>query len=277
MLPADAKIEVAHFHGLCEEATPPGTPHTKDYYRSECVTNLLRARSRGDVRPYDHILIDEAQDFDSAWIDAVEQLLVDPSKGNLWCFFDPMQDIYRVGNNLKARLGEPFPLTINWRNTKSICEFVRNLDSSRLGELTPAEAALIGVPPEFHLYHDRQEELRLPEQLLADLLNKEELLPAQILLLSPYRRENTCLAGCSRVAGLRLVDYGLRHTVHDETRVLLYETIPSFKGCEAECVLLHDVEGGGPAVRRSDRGTRVRGKHRGSSHHSNPQRGTHRS
>src|SRR5262249_18000972 len=84
MLPGDAKIDVAHFHGLCEEAAPFGTPHTKDYYRSECVTYLLQARSRGDVRPYDHILIDEAQDFDSTWIDAVEQLLVDRSTGSLW-------------------------------------------------------------------------------------------------------------------------------------------------------------------------------------------------
>src|SRR5439155_989439 len=111
-----------------------------------------------------------------------------------------------------------------------------------------AEAALTGVPPMLHPYRSRAEQVQLLEGCLHELLADKDLLPEQILLLSPYRRENTCLAGRDNLVGRQLIDFGRRQTVRGDSGVLFYETVPSFKGCETECVLLHDVAGSGPAV-----------------------------
>ncbi|MFH0866521.1 MAG: hypothetical protein V1904_10005, partial [Bacteroidota bacterium] len=69
------------------------------------------------------------------------------------------------------------------------------------------------------------------------------LKPRQIALLSPYRRENTCLAGQESIQGYRLADYSRRSSV-SATDVLFHDTITSFKGLETDVAIVHDLRAG---------------------------------
>ena len=73
-----------------------------------------------DIPPeqYDDLIIDEGQDFKSAWVEAL-RLFIAP-EGSLYVFRDDFQNIYG-GDDAAAAVGvEPLELTENVRNTQAI-------------------------------------------------------------------------------------------------------------------------------------------------------------
>ncbi len=120
-----------------------------------------------------------------------------------------------------------------------------------LADMEVAQFAPEGVEPRVQTYADPAEQVPLIERLVKDLVDDHGLRPRQIVLLSPFAKANTCLAAATHVAGLQLVDYAKRYT-DVRPRVLFHETIASFKGCEADVVILHDVHGTGRNVGLED-------------------------
>ncbi len=244
MLPTDATIDAMHFHAVCERmaeeaALPAPVQRNQEYFDTGCVELLEDAFCTGKLRPYDAIIVDEGQDFRPRWIEGLEQTLL-KADGQMVVLYDPFQDIYGVGAKLPARFGRPFPVTTNCRNTKAICRFLRGTNPTALRTMEPSEFALEGLEPTVITYRTDQDQLQELEKLVRRLIDEHDLLPSQIALLSPFRRENTCLATVDRLAGLRLVDCGRRYSVTDR-HCVYYETIKSFKGLEAPCVIVHDL------------------------------------
>lgn len=244
MLPTDATIDAMHFHALCErmaETAGLAVPahRGQEYFDAGCVELLEEAFCTGKLRPYDAIIVDEGQDFRPRWIEGLEQTLL-KTDGQMVVLFDPFQDIYGVGAKLPERFGKPFPVTTNCRNTKAICRFLRGTNPAALRTMEPSEFALEGLEPTVVTYRTAEDQLRELEKIVRRLIDDHDLLPSQIALLSPFRREHTCLASIERLAGCRLVDCGRRYSVADKNCVY-YETIKSFKGLEAPCVIVHDL------------------------------------
>ena len=73
--------------------------------------------------------------------------------------------------------------------------------------------------------------------LVKKLLEKERLRPEQITVLSPHKRENSCLAGLSEVAGVPLADLP-----SEREGAVLHTTIGAFKGLESDVVIMVDVD-----------------------------------
>ena len=71
-----------------------------------------------DVLPerYEAIICDEGQDFREEFWVPLELLLADCDRSPLYVFYDDNQNIYARASTFPIR-GEPFPLTVNCRNT----------------------------------------------------------------------------------------------------------------------------------------------------------------
>lgn len=244
MLPSDSNVEALTFHSLVErfaERAGVSAPRHRDreYYENGCVDLLEEAFCAGAQPLYDALIVDEGQDFRPRWIDALEQTILRQG-GSIAVFFDPYQDIYGVGNQLPERFGRPFKVTTNCRNTKTLCSFIRGIDHERLGDLEPSPFALDGSAPTIIDYKEPREQIEQLGQLVKQLVHDHDLRPSQIILLSPYRRENSTLADVESIGGYRIVDASRRYTTQSQ-HVLFYETFMSFKGLEAPCAIVFDL------------------------------------
>ena len=142
----------------------------------------------GACPQYDALIFDEGQDLRTEWVQTLEETLL-RAEGSLLVLYDPLQDVYRVGEELSARYGAPYPLTTNCRNTRSICTFLRETLPRGLAHLRPGDHATEGLPPKVQTYRTPEDQRAAITRLVHFLVNEHGLRPRQIQLLSPYRRE----------------------------------------------------------------------------------------
>ena len=133
-------VDVLRFHMLCrlltheariDDRRPDGMAE-KDYYANHMASLLADAAIELGPR-YDTILIDEAQDFPSHWIDTLQLLLKEEREGVLYLFADSNQAIYRRDFAPPAGFMR-FTLTDNLRN----CATVHALLVEHFGEQSHA-------------------------------------------------------------------------------------------------------------------------------------------
>jgi hypothetical protein len=124
---ADTAASVTTFHGFCGRMCSVVGVDV-DAVRAACDERTFWAERLPSLladivlvdppESYDDVIIDEAQDFRSEWVDAL-RLFLRPS-GSLFVFRDDFQNLYD-GSELASLLGvPPMPLCENIRNTKKI-------------------------------------------------------------------------------------------------------------------------------------------------------------
>ena len=233
-------IHVYHFHGLCRQFcvkagirfSPP--PHNDQAFWKEEAANLLWEAIEGLPDRYDSIVVDEAQDFCPDWWQPLELLNVEEENGFLYVFYDPAQNLYNDGKIAIPALGEPFHLPTNCRNTQSITNTCSKILASEI-EIHPL--APLGADTEIVI----EKEYRTPAVLDAWIkkwVSVDKILPSQIVILSPSKFNRSCLNGLDKVGGQKLT--------HDPSQWrdgegVLFSTIRSFKGLEADIVIIIDV------------------------------------
>ena len=234
-------LTVSTYHGLCAEmcfrAHMPFVPKQNDgnhFWRSEATNLLLEALDIVKDR-FDAIVVDEGQDFMPDWWIAIEALSCKGEAGPLYVFYDPAQNLY-VGEQLAMpSLGSPFELPTNCRNTRRIaarCAEIREV------AITVRTDAPEGVVPELKKIESPESRARAIRDTVESWINKGKLLPSQIAILSPFEKAKSCLAGITNLGKTTLV------TNPNEWRVnrgVLFATIRSFKGLEADAIILTDV------------------------------------
>jgi superfamily I DNA/RNA helicase len=82
---------------------------------------------------------------------------------------------------------------------------------------------------------DDKKRARVIAEQLKDLLHNEGLDPSQIVILSPKRQQNTCLADFNAIGKLAIDNDPKRWR---DNKSVLMTTIRSFKGLEADVVIL---------------------------------------
>ncbi|KND55916.1 Superfamily I DNA and RNA helicase [Candidatus Paraburkholderia kirkii] len=122
--PKEAKI--ANYHQLSAAvARDAGSP--PDFSRPDVFATLEERFVAVPVPAHwktDVLIVDEGQDFQAAWVEALERLL--NPEGAWWWLEDPMQNLY---------LREPVPLpgwtilreTTNYRNPRDLLDFIRKI------------------------------------------------------------------------------------------------------------------------------------------------------
>jgi hypothetical protein len=130
---ADERVVVRTFHAWCADVVAsyrldvPERPDSEAYWRA-LVHTVERALETGFVPggQYTALLVDEAHDFEDAWL-RIAVKLVDPATRSLLVLYDDAQSIYRAQHRrfafgsvgIEAR-GRTSVMRLNYRNTAEV-------------------------------------------------------------------------------------------------------------------------------------------------------------
>jgi hypothetical protein len=178
--------------------------------------------------PYEHVLIDEGQDFEDDWIDSLHSA----TRGHFYIFFDRNQLVQQSRipgwvDRAECRL----TLSQNCRNTVQIARL-----SSRvmMGRVIGEERMPTGPGAVFHSCSYPGASINDVQSVIAKWMT-EGYEPSDIALLTAKTLESTSLGSISSIGPWRVAE--------DITKgCITWNTARRFKGLEAKAVLLVDVD-----------------------------------
>ncbi len=195
---------------------------------------LLNAIDNSPDWRFDAIVIDEGQDFRDDWLDTLRLCLKDPEESPFYVFYDDNQRIYNSDQEFIAALPKmSYRLSRNLRNTKAIHKVLTPWYDKRV---TPAGPA--GVAVEWHVCKDPQQAHAKASTIAADLIRNKQLRPDEIAMLTAVKWENCGLFAKERIGGALIA----RANDARSDKALIGDTIRRFKGLEAKCVIVIDID-----------------------------------
>jgi hypothetical protein len=247
------KITVQNFHrlasGLCKQADVDFTVNQQDAARwwDEKAPDLLAEAALdlyGADPPYGAMVVDEAQDFSPSWWDALEYLC--DRKGKIWAFLDKAQSLRRDPIDPPLEGAFRFSLDVNCRNTRRIVACA-NAASDVTSE--PFELAPLGRPPKSIVPQSPAAISGLVQREVKSLLKEHRLEPRQIAIIGPASKVKGPLRAVEAIDGVSLIDDA---AAWRDGKGILCTTTRSFKGLEADVVVLCDFSGIGSFFTVSD-------------------------
>ena len=171
------------------------------------------------------------------WWIAIDEVNNGGGDGILYLFYDPTQTLFDLSSTLPSM--QILHLPVNCRNTRQISE----LCSQILGLVSGEEIKVLRDTPageecEHRVIKESGKRFRQLESWVQEWVKKDNIQPRQIAILSPYRQDNTIMANLRVIARVPLVS-----SVDEWNRNegILVATIRSFKGLEADIVVLIDA------------------------------------
>ncbi len=233
-------ITVTNFHRLCRLCCkdaklgfPPPSGDLSGFWRYIAPEIMLNALPKCNLRFY-AIVVDEAQDFFPEWWIALDEIQND-KEGPFYLFYDPAQNLY-VGDDLQIPgLGPPFLLDTNCRNTQEIahtCSRIRGI------EIPVRPDAPFGDKTKVFVAENQEKQLRICREIITEWIGTGKLKPSQIAIQSPNARQNSSMAGIAQIATVPLTE---KLSEWQSNKGILFSTIRSFKGLEADAVVIVDV------------------------------------
>ncbi|WP_250473805.1 ATP-dependent helicase [Caballeronia sp. GAFFF1] len=240
--PKDAKI--ANYHQLSAAvARDAGSP--PDFSQPNVFVTLEERFAAVPVPEHwktDVLIVDEGQDFQAAWVEALERLLKPDAAW--WWLEDPMQNLY---------LREPVPLpgwtilreTTNYRSPRDLLGFIRKVvgPDVRLDAGSPFDGSDVTVST----YEDGHpdEVIEATKRAITHALSLG-FRKQDIAVLSFRGREGSALTAVDHLGPHRLRaftgTYDLFGNPEYREGDVLLESIYRFKGQSAPCVILTEVD-----------------------------------
>jgi superfamily I DNA/RNA helicase len=239
---------VANYHQLCDwVARDVGA--VQDFRSPDVFGRLEAAFAAAPIAErwrFDVLIVDEGQDFQEAWVEALSRL-VKPD-GAWWWLEDPLQNLY---------MREPVALprwtvlteTTNYRSPRDILEFVRE----KVGAAVPRASGLVAGSPfdgsqiAFTSYDETQDEAvvdatkRAITQALSLGFRKQD-----IAVLSFRGREGSALTALEQLGPHRLRSFTGKYDLFGNPEYrdgdVMLESLYRFKGQSAPCVVLTEVD-----------------------------------
>lgn len=246
-------VTVRNFHGLaaelCKQAGIDFVANAQNAQRwwDEIAPDLLAQAAMGiygGQQPFTAIVVDEAQDFSPSWWDALDYLW--DSKGPIWAFLDKAQSLRREPIDPPIIGAFASNLDVNCRNTRRIaaCANAAAGVTSETFELAP-----LGRPPKVIVPGNPVAISGLVQREVRSLLRDHRLDPRQIAIIGPASKAKGPLSSVTNIDGVRLVEDAVSWR---EGNGVLCSTARSFKGLEADVVILCDFAGLGDLFTVSD-------------------------
>lgn len=236
------RLVVRHFHGLafdlCKSASidfviPEDAVKASDFWSKDVPGLIIEAAAKLE-QTYNAIVVDEGQDFMPEWWDALHCLNDGGEQGKFYVFYDPAQNIF-AGNRFRAPISiPPLRLPHNCRNTREIAGHCGRIIAT---EIAVPPMAPTGVPCEVKTVASEAEALLVLQKTLDDWL-RQSLKMSQIAILCLHKRADTILKGKQKVGNCKISDSLDKWQAGESA---LIETIRSFKGLEADAVVLFAV------------------------------------
>jgi DNA polymerase III delta prime subunit len=244
-------IDVINFHELvrvkCEQSripyeVPDDRELLPDFFRNSCLDLLMQATERDAVR-YDTIIVDEGLDFLETWWIALEGLGVEDC--SFYAFYDTRQAIFTEKAEWQPPFScEPIRLEMNVRNTRPVGQL-----ANRLGELNEEHLYAVNDGPESVTvsYETVAEQVEKIREIIQELIGRRKVAPEEIVVLSPYKHTSDRVGlQCLIEENPKLFCTEMVRCADGRVRV---GTIQSFKGLEADVVILCGVDGNLPACK----------------------------
>ena len=218
-----------------------------EYYKIDLPLCAIEAIENGDIRKFDKVIIDEGQDIiRSEYLDVIDLLLVNGMKNGQWDFYCDFkrQNIYLEDISYEKMIKmlkdkgdfSKFKLNINCRNTKPIAKEIS--DIFKFNKPIVVADNIEGIPVEYKLYKDRDEEVKKLEEVLLKL-REEKIPPTNITILSPYRK-NSCINDIDK-AKFNIANISEDHSLFLNRSSLTFGTIYKFKGMENFYIIIIDI------------------------------------
>ncbi len=234
-------ITVKHFHGLCAEWVrkaglnfSPPSQGANDFWQDEAADLFMDAIDSVPER-FDAVIVDEGQDFYPNWWMPLEMINSAGDEGAMYVFYDPRQNLYVDQKGSMPALGEPYNLPTNCRNTRSIagkCSEILNV------EIPTREEAPQGEQPTVLTLELDYDIKKRVERYINEWVKDGKLKPSQVAILSPSKKERSSIRDLNAARGIKITeDIGAWR----EDKGVLFSTVKSFKGLEADAVIIIDV------------------------------------
>lgn len=251
-----ALLDIKNFHALAmglagrarvELSIPSDPKAAHEFWRDEMPLIMEQALLvLGDeFEPYEAIVVDEGQDFfELWWCTLTDDLIVDDAP--IYVFRDMKQSLWGGDESLPIDLPMKYSLAVNCRNTQLIAKTsaaVASVETPRLGQ-TPR-----GVIPQLIKVRSAAEQRGRVINAVRELIALEKLRPDQIALIGPRAWGSGSLAGLAQIDDHQLTDDALAWAERGE---LLVTTARSFKGLEADAIILYDLDGFSELFTRTD-------------------------
>lgn len=240
--------QVANYHQLCDWIARD-TGHAPDFRLPDVFDQLQTAFAVAPIGGkwrFDVLIVDEGQDFQQSWVDALGRLVA--PGGAWWWLEDPLQNLY---------MREPVTLpgwtvlteTTNYRSPGDILHYLRE----KVGVAVAHAASLVSGSPfdgseiVFSAYDETNPDgaaeatKRAITQALSLGFRKQD-----IALLSFRGREGSALVGMEHLGPHRLRCFTGKYDLFGNPEYrdgdVLLESIYRFKGQSAPCVILAEVD-----------------------------------
>lgn len=251
-------IDVYHFHALAADlakeadlpfevpASPAGARRFWDEDAVAILETACTSLFAAEAPRYGALVVDEAQDFAELWWYALFPLIEGGENGPLFVFMDLAQSLRATSSPPPFEFPARYALNVNCRNTKRIARLSANLVP--LETQSPAGAPL-GIDVRMLRATAPSQQAGLVAAELRRLLETEKLAPNQIVLLGPAAKDRGSLASTSEVAGTRIITSAADWRAG---KGVLCSTARSFKGLEADVVILYDLAALSPGFSPAD-------------------------
>lgn len=216
-------VRYQNFHGFAREVTGP------DGTLDEAVDTLLEHLADDEPLPYDHLVLDEAQDFGRDWLEFLQARFRD---GAFYAFYDPHQNIQ---GELDTAWLDQIPCRLNLsRNCRNTVEVARSAYRAA-GLSTAPNLGATGPRPVIHPVESTQEALKLVNRLVATARGDHGVPAHEIAVLTLESLDDSSQWSVAKLGG--------RPTAArpDRGHVTL-SSVRRFKGLEATVVIIVDVD-----------------------------------
>ena len=240
---APACSAVSTFHALCIEHLRQGgaTPDFTDAkIFDQAATAYLAALETFDA-DFDVLIVDEAQDFEPAWVNGLLSQLRD--EGRFYLLEDSDQSLYP-----RTPFDVPDAVSINcmdnFRSPQRVCHAINAFGLSH--QPVRPRSPWVGDFPEIHQYDGSVDDLLHQTGRAIDALLARHIPISDIAVLSFKGHAHSALLQRSQLAGFQTRRYAGTFTVDGvpawtDGEVLL-ESVYRFKGQSAPAVILTEVD-----------------------------------
>jgi len=232
-------ITAATYHDYCvkilESAGKLPAKLDLQKYWDEDIPQAFAEHIKDNPLKYDAVIIDEGQDFRIEYWLTIEELRKPDSY--LYIFFDPEQNLSKTGMEFPID-EQPYILSVNCRNTHNIFNLLKSYTQvkMRVNEGTPEGEQV----RHFTGITDRQRYRQLKD-IVIELIDEQNLKPEDIVILGGHSIEKTCLNKRTNLG-----NYNVTEIPQEGPNLIHYHTYMKFKGCEANAVILLDVDKNDP-------------------------------
>ncbi|WP_198672156.1 nuclease-related domain-containing DEAD/DEAH box helicase [Pseudogemmobacter bohemicus] len=233
-------LTIAGFHEFCGKVAhlakvPLDNVQDPAFYSRVLPGALEQAMQQRPGLAFDAIIIDEGQDFERPWYDALRLSLKDLDTSIFHVFYDDNQRIYGGGQGFADELPKlSFRLIRNLRNTRAIHRSLKPWYDAR-GALSAGPA---GQPVDWIEVRSREQAYNNASVFVADLTKTAQLQASDIAILTGGARDRCILFSQAQIGGAVPVSAS---DPRGKTRIWC-DTVRRFKGLEAKCVVLVDID-----------------------------------